>query len=88
MCILLKLDYANFGVCDLFFKSYRRKPFGVRLDPPPPVGTGRVKIKTGFAQLRLKEKSSQLFSSCANIIIYTIGEYLMKFARAPRLSYQ
>ena len=55
---------------------------------PPPIGTGRVKIRTGFAQLRLKEKSSQLFSSCANIIVYTIGKYLMKFARAPRLSYQ
>ena len=29
MCILLKLDYAKFGVSNsFFFKSYRRKTFG------------------------------------------------------------
>ena len=32
MCILLKLDYAKFGVPNLFcFKSYRRETFGSRL---------------------------------------------------------
>ena len=37
MCILLKLDYAKFGVSNSFiFKSYRRKTFGGSDSPPPP----------------------------------------------------
>ena len=35
MCMLLKLDYAKFGVSNLFFsKVSEEKPLGVRLDPP------------------------------------------------------
>ena len=50
MCILLKLDYAKFGVSNLFYsKVIEEKPFGGRLDPPdpPPLDKGRVNIK-GF----------------------------------------
>ena len=46
MCILLKLDYAKFGVSNLFFfsKVIEEKPLGDRLDAPPPsLGKGRVK---------------------------------------------
>ena len=32
----LKLNYAKFGVSDLFFwKVIKEKPLGSRLDPPP-----------------------------------------------------
>ena len=42
MCILLKLDYAKFGVSNLFFsKVIEEKPLGVWLDSPP-LGAGRV----------------------------------------------
>ena len=42
MCILLKLDYAKFGVSNLFFsKVIEEKSLGGRLDPP--LGKGRVK---------------------------------------------
>ena len=35
MCILLKLDYAKFGVSNLFFsKVIKEKPLGGRLDSP------------------------------------------------------
>ena len=35
MCILLKLDYAKFGVSYLFLsKVIKEKPFVGRLDPP------------------------------------------------------
>ena len=35
MCILLKLDYAKFGVSDLFCsKVIEEKPLGCRLEPP------------------------------------------------------
>ena len=35
MCILLKLDYAKFGVSNLFFsKVIEEKPLGGGLDPP------------------------------------------------------
>ena len=33
MCILLKFDSARFGVSNFFFKSYRRKTFGVSARP-------------------------------------------------------
>ena len=37
MCILLKLDYAKFGVSNLYFaKVIEEKPLGSRLDPPSP----------------------------------------------------
>ena len=39
-CILLRLDYAKFGVSDLFFKIYRKKSLGSGLDTP--LGKGRV----------------------------------------------
>ena len=43
MCILLQLNYAKFGVSNLFFsKVMEEKSFGVGSTPPP--GTGRVKI--------------------------------------------
>ena len=42
MCILLKLDYAKFGVSNVFFsKVIEEKLLGGRLDPPP-LGKGRV----------------------------------------------
>ena len=42
MCILLNLNYAKFGVSNLFFsKVMEEKPLGGRLDSPP-LGTGRV----------------------------------------------
>ena len=42
MCMLLKLDYATFGVSNLFFsKVTEEKPLRCRLDPPP--GKGKVK---------------------------------------------
>ena len=40
MCILLKLNYAKFGVANLFFFQKISKTFGGRLDP---LGKGRVK---------------------------------------------
>ena len=41
MCILLKLDYAKFGVSNLFFSQViEEKPLRSRLDP---LGKGRVK---------------------------------------------
>ena len=43
MSILLKLDYAKFGVFNLFFsKVIREKPMGDCSTPPPPVGKRRV----------------------------------------------
>ena len=40
MCILLKFDYAKFGVSNLCFSEViEEKPLGARLDPP---GTERV----------------------------------------------
>ena len=42
MSILLKLNYAKFGVSNLFFSNVmEEKPLGDRLDPPP-FGKGRV----------------------------------------------
>ena len=36
MCILLKLDYAEFGASNLFLSNViEEKPLGGRLDPPP-----------------------------------------------------
>ena len=45
MCILLKLDYAKFGVFNLFFQKLSKKHlWGGRLDPHPRrLGKGRVK---------------------------------------------
>ena len=41
MCILLKLDYAKYGVSNLFFlQKLSKKPLGGRLDTP--LGKGRV----------------------------------------------
>ena len=35
MCILLKFDYAKFGVSNLCFSEViEEKPLGARLDPP------------------------------------------------------
>ena len=49
MCILLKLDYAKFGVSNLFLsKGIEEKPLGVGSTPSPPLGTGRVN-KTEFS---------------------------------------
>ena len=48
MCILLKLDYARFGVFNLFFsKVIEEKPLGGRFDPlvkdwANPISTGGV----------------------------------------------
>ena len=36
MCILLKLDYAKFGVSNLFFSNVIEETFGGLLDSPPP----------------------------------------------------
>ena len=42
--MLLKLYYAKFYVSRLFrSKVIEEKPLGGRLDPPPPLGKGRVK---------------------------------------------
>ena len=42
MCMLLKLDYAKFGVSYLLFsKVIEEKPLGAARTPPP--GKGRVK---------------------------------------------
>ena len=50
MCILLKLDYAQFGVSNLFLSNViEEKPLegSARTPPPPPpLGTGRVKSQT------------------------------------------
>ena len=48
MCILLKLDYAKFGVSTLFFfsKIIEEKPLGGRLDPPPTGKGGLRKLKS------------------------------------------
>ena len=44
MCILLKLDYAKFGVSNLFLsKVIKEKPLGVGLTPPPLVKEGLIK---------------------------------------------
>ena len=45
MCILLKLDYARFGVSYLFFsKVIEEKLWRVGSIPPPPsLGKGKVK---------------------------------------------
>ena len=38
MCILLKLDYAKFGVSKLFFPKLSKKNlWGVEPPPPPPL---------------------------------------------------
>ena len=42
MCILLKLDYAKFGVSNLFLSNVIEENPLCGLDPPPPLGTGRV----------------------------------------------
>ena len=46
MCILLKFDYAKYGVTNVFFQKLSKKNlwdgWGGRLDPPH--GKGRVKI--------------------------------------------
>ena len=45
MCILLKLDYAKFGVSNLFFQKLSKKNlWGSARPPPPPLGKGRVKL--------------------------------------------
>ena len=50
MCILLKLHYEKFDVSRLFCsKVIEEKPFGGRLDPPPPLGKGRVKQTIVYA---------------------------------------
>ena len=36
MCILLKLDYAKFGVSNLFFQKLSKKTLQGRLNPLPP----------------------------------------------------
>ena len=41
MCILLKLDYAKFGISSLFLSNViEEKPFGGRLEPLPLVKEG------------------------------------------------
>ena len=45
MCILLKFDYAKFGVSNLRLSNViKEKPLGNWLEPPP-FGTGRVKCQ-------------------------------------------
>lgn len=44
MYILLKFDYAKFGVSNLVFsKVIEENLWGGLLDCPPPIGKGRVK---------------------------------------------
>ena len=45
MCILLKLDYAKFGIFNLFFQKLSKK--NLWLDPPS-LGKGRVNRTTGL----------------------------------------
>ena len=53
MCILLKWDYAKFGVSGLFLsKTNEEKPFGVRLDP---LGKGRVKYECFFCERQIAD---------------------------------
>ena len=51
MCILLKLDYAKFGVPNLFFQTLSKKTFGESAarppPPPPPVKEGlNIKVQS------------------------------------------
>ena len=51
MCTLLKLDYAKFGVSNLFFQSYRRKTFvGGQIDPLPKIQEGLTLFGLGGGQ--------------------------------------
>ena len=45
MCILLKVEYAKFGVSNLFFKKVIEENLWRGVNPPPSVGKGRVKIR-------------------------------------------
>ena len=45
MCILLKLDYAKFGVSNLFFQKLSKDLWG-GLDSPPLVQEGLIYIVT------------------------------------------
>ena len=53
MYMLLKLDYAKFGVSNLLSSKVSKKPLGVRLDPPP-LGKGKVKTR-GLEILNFRE---------------------------------
>ena len=45
MLILLRFDYAEFDVSNLFFsKVIKEKPLGSRLEPSSLLGQGRVKF--------------------------------------------
>ena len=59
MCIFLKLDYAKYGVSNLFFQKLSKRPFGCRLDaPPPPLPL--VIIKEGLR----KGYGAHIFAKC------------------------
>ena len=52
MSILLKLDYAKFGVSNLiFFQKLSKKNLAVSAPPPPPLGKERVKLQCIFIYL-------------------------------------
>ena len=73
MCILLKIDYAKFGVSNLFFqKVIEERPLGGGVGSiPPPLGKGRVSV----LKCPLCMSSSETFS---HIFICPSGLWFLK----------
>ena len=73
MCILLKLNYAKFGVSDLFFQKLLKKHIwgSTRPPPPPPLSKGRVNIQRSACAfiflIELQSYNSLAYLEPANI---------------------
>ena len=60
MCMLLKLNYAKFGVFNLLFKKLLKNLWG---SLPPPLGKGRVtkKVNSKFCPLLDDSRRNLIF---------------------------
>ena len=68
MCMLLKLDYAKFGVSNLLFKKVIEEPLGFA-PPPPHLGKGRVNKRVNGKFCLLLDGSSLAKSDILYLLI-------------------
>ena len=72
MCILLKLDYAKFGVSNLFFANViAEKPLGGLLNPLPFVKEGSTQIIRRQLELLTKDGIISWFNT-NDAVLYTM----------------
>ena len=77
MCILIKLDYAKFGLSDLFFfsKIIEEKPLGCRLDPSPLPPFVKKGFKTEIRYLPLYSNQIVVIPTLESMPTLEMGGY-------------